>query len=469
LKSKILIVDDDPGIAGLIRKALEREPGLEVCIATNGKEAIKILQDFSPDLVISDYAMPEMDGIALLHMIREKDATLPFIIFTGRGSELVAMTALNLGATRYLKKSEDFSDIFRLIRDTVLSLLEERTREQERLSRLETCRSVVETQRELIMRYTPDMRLTFCNPAFCRYLGKDEEALVGSPFPKNYVQENDLSSSNLSMADPCSPVVECEQRVVLPDGRAAWHEACTCAIYRPSLELQEYQTVVRDISRRKMVEESLKRANKRLSLLNCAIRHDVLNQIIVLQGYIELCKSLCPEGELGEYIKRESQSVEKIRDSIALTRAYQDLGVREPEWIDVAACLSEIPIPRAGRDKLAIQIKGIEIYADPLVRTAFRNLMENTVIHAGHFSRMEWSHDDSGENLLLVYSDDGKGIPEWRKEEVFKPGIGDNNGYGLYLVKEILSITGIGISETGLEGKGVRFEIQVPPGVFRRT
>ena len=468
MKSKILIVDDDPAIASLIRKALEKEPDLEVRIAPNGKEALKILEDFSPDLVISDYAMPEMDGIALLHATREKDPSLPFIIFTGKGSEGVAMNALNLGATRYLKKSDDFPEIFRLIRDYVLSLLEERKKEQERISRLETCRSVVEHQRELIVRYTPDLRLTFCNPAYCRYLGKDEQALVGSPVPDYYLKESDPLSRHLSLIEPCSPYVECDQRIVLPDGRAAWHEACTCVI-NDSRDLREYQTVSRDISRRKMAEESLKRANKRLSLLNCTIRHDVLNQIIVLQGYIELCKSLCPEGELGEYINRESQSVEKIRESIALTRVYQDLGAREPEWIDVAACLAEIPIPRAGRDKLSIAIKGIEIYADPLVRTAFQNLMENTVIHAGQFSRMEWSFDDPGNDLLLLYSDDGKGIPEWRKEDLFKPGMGDNNGYGLYLVKEILSITGIGITETGLEGKGVRFEIRVPPGVFRRT
>ena len=218
-----------------------------------------------------------------------------------------------------------------------------------------------------------------------------------------------------------------------------------------------------------MAEESLKRANKRLSLLNCAIRHDVLNQIIVLQGYIELCKSLEPEGELGEYLNRESQSAEKIRESIALTRTYQDLGASEPEWIGLTACLSEIPLPRACQEKMVIDTGGIEIYADPLVRTAFQNLMENSMFHAGAFSRMHWSFDASGNDLLIFYSDDGKGIPEWKKGDLFKPGMGDNNGYGLYLVKEILSITGMEINETGREGEGVRFEIRVPPGVYRRA
>jgi PAS domain S-box-containing protein len=469
LKKKLLIVDDDRTIACLIQASLEREPDTEVRIALNGKEAIRILEEFSPDLVISDYAMPEMDGITLLHTIREKDPSLPFIIFTGKGSEGVAMNALNLGATRYLKKSEDYTVLFRLIRDTVISLIEKRKLEQERISRLETCRSVVDHQSELIVRYTPDMRLTFCNPAFCRYLGKDEEKLVGSHFPDHFLKESEPFTRQLSLIGPSSPVVDCDQRIVLPDGRVRWHEACSCAVYGPTPDVLEYQTVARDISRRKMAEESLRRANKRLSLLNCAIRHDVLNQIIVLQGYIELCKSLKPEGELGEYLNRESQSVEKIRESIALTRAYQDLGAREPEWIDLTCCLSEIPLPKACQGKLVIDTGGIEIYADPLVSTAFQNLMENSVFHAGVFSRMHWSFDASGNDLLIVYSDDGKGIPDWKKRDLFKPGMGDHNGYGLYLVKEILSITGIEIAETGREGEGVRFEIRVPPGVFRQA
>ena len=469
MKKKLLIVDDDRAIACLIQAALEREPDTEVKIALSGKEAVRILEDFSPDLVISDYAMPEMDGITLLQKIREKDPSLPFIIFTGKGSEGVAMNALNLGATRYLKKSEDYTGLFRLIRDTVVSLIEKRKLEQEKNSRLETCRSVVDNQSELIVRYTPAMQLTFCNPAFCRYLGKDEEKLVGSSFPEHYLKESEPLSLHLSSIGPGSPVMECDQRIVLPGGAVRWHEACTCAVYGPAPDTLEYQTVARDISRRKMAEESLKRANKRLSLLNCAIRHDVLNQIIVLQGYIELCKSLKPDGELGEYLNRESQSVEKIRESIALTRTYQDLGAREPEWIDLTGCLSEIPLPKACREKLVIDTGGIEIYADPLVRTAFQNLMENSVLHAGVFSRMHWSYDASGNDLLVFYSDDGKGIADWKKEDLFKPGMGDNNGYGLYLVKEILSITGMEIRETGREGEGVRFEIRVPPGVFRRA
>nr|WP_280897471.1 response regulator [Methanolinea mesophila] len=464
-----MIVDDDPAIASLIGEVLEREPDTEVKIARNGKEAITILGEFSPDLVISDYAMPEMDGITLLHTIREKDPTLPFIIFTGRGSEGVAMNALNLGATLYLRKNEDYTVLFSLIRDTVASLLDERKNAQERISRLETCRSVVENQVDLIVRYTPDMRLTFCNPAFCRYLGEDEENLVGNPYPDYYLKEGETLTRHLASISSTSPVVECDQRVALPDGRSGWHEACTCAVNGPSRGVLEYQTVARDITRRKMAEESLRRANKRLSLLNCSIRHDVLNQIIVLQGYIELCKALNPEGELGEYFNRESQSVEKIRESIALTRVYQDLGAREPEWISIAGCLAEIPLPRNCRDKLVVEVEGIEIYADPLVRTAFQNLMENSHIHAGEFTTMRWSSAPDGADLLLCYSDDGKGIPEWKKEDLFKPGMGDNNGYGLYLVKEILSITGMEIRERGSEGRGVRFEIRVPAGVFRRT
>ncbi len=69
---------------------------------------------------------------------------------------------------------------------------------------------------------------------------------------------------------------------------------------------------------------------------------------------------------------------------------------------------------------------------------------------------------------MIWYEDDGGGIATEEKEKVFEKGFGKNTGLGLFLIREILSITGITIIETGEPGVGVRFEIIVPPGKFRR-
>jgi signal transduction histidine kinase len=71
------------------------------------------------------------------------------------------------------------------------------------------------------------------------------------------------------------------------------------------------------------------------------------------------------------------------------------------------------------------------------------------------------------DGLILTWEDDGVGIAESEKEKIFLRGYGKNTGYGLFLVREILSITGITIQETGIEGRGARFDIHVPREGFR--
>ena len=69
--------------------------------------------------------------------------------------------------------------------------------------------------------------------------------------------------------------------------------------------------------------------------------------------------------------------------------------------------------------------------------------------------------------LNLIFEDDGAGIPKNENEKIFQRGFGKNTGLGLFLCREILSITGITIKETGEPGKGARFEIFVPQGFYR--
>ena len=70
--------------------------------------------------------------------------------------------------------------------------------------------------------------------------------------------------------------------------------------------------------------------------------------------------------------------------------------------------------------------------------------------------------------LMIICHDDGRGIPVSEKENIFLHKYGKNTGIGLFLAREILSITGLTIRENGEPGKGARFEIQVPAGKFRR-
>ncbi|MFA9428306.1 bacterio-opsin activator domain-containing protein [Natronorubrum sp. A-ect3] len=101
----VLIVDNEPGFADLVGEMLEREHETIVAKpAMDAREALAILEERSIDCIVSDYEMPEMTGLELLERVREDDPELPFILFTGRGSEAVASEAIAAGVTQYLQK-----------------------------------------------------------------------------------------------------------------------------------------------------------------------------------------------------------------------------------------------------------------------------------------------------------------------------------------------------------------------------
>jgi len=101
----VLIVDNEPGFAELAGEMLERErDSITALAATNGREALSLLERREVDCIVSDYEMPEMTGLELLEAVREDDPDLPFVLFTGRGSEEIASEAIAAGVTQYLQK-----------------------------------------------------------------------------------------------------------------------------------------------------------------------------------------------------------------------------------------------------------------------------------------------------------------------------------------------------------------------------
>ncbi|MFB6193576.1 MAG: response regulator, partial [Halobaculum sp.] len=118
----VLYVDDDPEFADIVSYWLdedEGEPPLSVRVAGGTREALETLGTESVDCVVSDYAMPDRDGIQLLESLRERQTALPFILFTAHGGEETARDAFRAGVTDYMQKGGD--------RETV-GLLAERIR-----------------------------------------------------------------------------------------------------------------------------------------------------------------------------------------------------------------------------------------------------------------------------------------------------------------------------------------------------
>ena len=107
---RVLHVDDDRSLCGLTKQLLEREDGrMSVETATSVSDGLDILSSGSIDCIVSDYEMPEQDGIEFLQRVREEYPDLPFVLFTGKGSEEIASEAISAGVTDYLQKEGDTS------------------------------------------------------------------------------------------------------------------------------------------------------------------------------------------------------------------------------------------------------------------------------------------------------------------------------------------------------------------------
>jgi DNA-binding NtrC family response regulator len=109
---KILVVDDEVGIREMLKKGLPQMGEFAVEAVRNGVEAAERIEKDLFDLVLTDLMMPEMDGMELLRLIREKRPELPVIIMTGHGTIETAVEAIKIGANDFITKPIDFNDLF---------------------------------------------------------------------------------------------------------------------------------------------------------------------------------------------------------------------------------------------------------------------------------------------------------------------------------------------------------------------
>ena len=219
---------------------------------------------------------------------------------------------------------------------------------------------------------------------------------------------------------------------------------------------------------RKKAEEALTAANRKLNLLSSVTRHDVLNQLNVLTGYLGLVRDRISDVDTAALLSRVMDSTWTIRKLIAFTKEYQEIGVHSPRWHDIGSTVGGAA-SALDLDGIALEVEvgGLQVYADPLLEKVFYALLDNALRHGERIDRVRISCRREGTDLVLMVEDNGVGIPAGEKEAIFRRGTGRNTGYGLFIAREILSITGLTIRETGTFGQGARFEIRVPEGAFR--
>ncbi len=228
--------------------------------------------------------------------------------------------------------------------------------------------------------------------------------------------------------------------------------------------------IIGEASTGKQAENIIRQANSSIHLLNRTLRHDINNQLTVLNGYLSLMEQNESEIKSPEVLKILLNATDQISNLVTFTKEYQDIGTHLPMWINL---FESFDSARSTFDAPGVQIttepgcQELELFTDPLLTKVFQHLIDYSLTYGKTVSKISLHWRLENGEATIMYKDNGCGIPETVRPTIFQYGKGKKTGDGLFLVHEILAISGFNITETGTVGNGMRFEITVPAGSFR--
>lgn len=175
----VLYVDDETTLLDLGKLFLERNKAIHVDIASSAHDALSLLACKSYDAIISDYQMPEIDGIELLKEVRRLFGDIPFILFTGRGREEVVIQAINHGADFYLQKGGEPKSQFVELEHKVRQAVTRRKAEHALRESERTSRALLDATTDAVALITGDLTILAVNEAFARRFNQESDQMTG--------------------------------------------------------------------------------------------------------------------------------------------------------------------------------------------------------------------------------------------------------------------------------------------------
>jgi PAS domain S-box-containing protein len=387
---------------------------------------------------------------------------------------------------------ESIDSMVRSLKDMIVKL-----QDSERLLREseERYRGVVESQSEFITRFLPDGTVTFANEAYCRYFGLDCHEIIGKSFiPSIPEEEHDLIRAHFRSISPLQPERTIEHRIIMPDGNTRWQEWIDRGIFDLDGNLVEIQSVGRDITERKSIEEENRRlhadleervqsrtaeleaAYRELDAFSYSVSHDLRAPLRAIDGFSTILLN-----EHGPGLPKETGAyLEKIRENTRMMgRLIDDLlnfsrMSRQPLnrfLIDPASIAGE------AYDGLRTETYGREIHlliqempicsADPvLLNQVYVNLISNALkfTRQREVAEIEIGALEKEDRTIFYVKDNGIGFDMKYASKVFgvfqrvhgDPSL-EGTGVGLAIVERIIHRHGGEIWVESSPGTGTTF------------
>ena len=494
---RVLHVDDEPGFAAVAADCLERESGrLAVETATGADEGIAHLCEHRVDCIVSDYDMPGENGIEFLERIRETDPNLPFVLFTGKGSEEIASDAISAGVTEYLQK-ETGTGQYAVLANRIENAVEQYRTKHEIEASQKRLSLFIEQSPLGVLEYDEDFEIVRLNERGEEILGYTEAELRGHTWETLVTEgsyENvDAVTDELAAAEGGYHSVD---ENVRKDGEkivCEWHNR---VVTDDDGEVVAVFSQFQDVTDRRNREERLRRTTARLEALfenspDGIGVHDAEGTVV--DANPQLCEQTgYGEAELigmkiwevdaradpeeavevwagmsvGDRREIETRyrradgttfpvevhvrrlSIDGEERFVAISRDITERRRREAERepVDLAAATKRHWERVETADATLVVEADRVVEADPSrLAKLFENLFRNSIEHGSAGARAHSDDPGHGDDTVTItvgelddcggffVADDGPGIPEADREHVFEAGYSDADGTGFGL------------------------------------
>jgi len=256
-KIRVLHVDDDSGFLETTKHCLELQTSIQVDTALSVEEAFKKMENEKFDIIVSDFQMPTKDGMDFLKELREKDISIPFVVFTGKGREEVAIKALNLGANQYLNKTGDAETVYTELAHCVIELVRARKAEEALRCSEEKYRILFENSKDLKVMFDLSGNIMAVNKVALEYGFKTGEGVGKNML--DYVPKTDYQQMQKNVEEISrGKTIEGEIEIETPTGKRVFEHI--------SSPIKQKDVIIgicgsyKDITERKKMEEENREA-----------------------------------------------------------------------------------------------------------------------------------------------------------------------------------------------------------------
>ena len=342
---------------------------------------------------------------------------------------------------------------------------ERRKAEEEVKSSEQKFRGLVEDSAAAIATIDLKGRLTYVNRALADSLGYSVQEMSGRAF-KDFVHPDDggrLVRLFLKIIVLRRKPRKFEFRALRKDG-AILHFTCRPTRLETAGKTVGFQAIIIDNTAEKRMLEKAEKTSEKLSVVGGLTRHDVNNKLSTILNVSYLLKQKLRDNQSLELVKETESAVHQIEGLFEFARTYEKLGTEELAYVDAEKVFNEAArlFPSLKDIRIVNDCHGLTLFADSLLRQLFYNLIDNSLKHGEKVGKVTVHYEISEDHLKLIYDDDGIGIPKAEKDKIFKEGYGKARGHGLYLIKKMCEVYGWTIQETGRQGKGAQFTINMP-------